>query len=112
MDRNNNDVSNAADHNNGAVREPTVNNNSSSYNSIIAARRIGRGRIGFLIHQDTSRFLTNNMTKVGTEDVEGERLKHTDNKVDLGTANDDVSYYDEYEKVEWKSNEDDGLREE
>lgn len=52
------------------------------------------------------------MTKVGTEDVEGERLKHTDNKVDLGTANDDVSYYDEYEKVEWKSNEDDGLREE
>ena len=110
MDRNNDDVSNAAD--NGAIREATVNNNSSSHNS---RQTIGRGRIGFLIqHQDnTSRFpLPNDMTKVGTEDVEGERLKHTDNKVDLGTANDDVSYYDEYEKVEWKSNEDDGLREE
>jgi hypothetical protein len=33
VDRNNNDVSNAADHNNGAVREATVNNNSSSHNS-------------------------------------------------------------------------------
>jgi len=46
---------------------------------------------------------TNDMTKVGTDDVEDKRLKHTNNKVDLSIA---------VEKVEKTSNEDDGLREE
>lgn len=46
---------------------------------------------------------TNYMTKVGTDDVEDKRLKHTDNKVDLST---------DVKKIERKSNKDDGLREE
>jgi len=46
---------------------------------------------------------TDDMTKAGTDDVEGMRLKHADNKVDLTTA---------VEKVDKMSNEDDGLREE
>jgi len=46
---------------------------------------------------------TNDMTKVGTDDVEDKRLKHTNKNVVLSTA---------VEKVERKSNEDDGLREE
>jgi len=45
---------------------------------------------------------TNDMTKVGTDDVEDKRLKHTNKNVVLSTA---------VEKVERKSNEDDGLRE-